>query len=117
MTKKISFYSESRFYPNEHFPYGIARSGEFIHTHAELLECHGKAYQALHAGLRAPSNEEEMCFLAVCRGEREATTDHEKAWIRFCEKTKKQPSVSPFGCGPVSSKEEQGDFLVDDLDH
>lgn len=97
MVKNGSFYAASRFYPDEHFPHGIARSGEFINTHAELLEVHGRAYSELHAGTRQPVDEEETQFLEVCRGEREALTDHEKAWERYCLKTRKTPSVSPFG--------------------
>ena len=59
MVKKGFFYSASRFYATKHFPYGRARSGEFIVSHAELLECHGNAYSELHAGIREPVNEEE----------------------------------------------------------
>ncbi len=105
MTINGSFCARSRFYPDEHFPHGIARSGEFLITHAELLERHGKAYQALHAGIRKPTNEEEMRFLEVCRGERSASTYHEKAWERYCLMICKKPSVSPFTqCSPNSAK-------------
>ncbi len=97
MTKKHSFQSNSKFYPNKHFPYGFARCGDFTNEQAELLERHGRAYEALQSGDREPSNEEEVRFIAVCRGEVDAMSEHEKAWMLYRKKVAYKPTVSPFG--------------------
>lgn len=97
MSETPSFYSNSKFYAEEHFPYGIDRCGEFTIEQAALLIKHGKAYQALHNGVCEPINDEERKFVAVCRGEKQAVTDHEKVWMRFCEKTQKRNAISAFG--------------------
>ncbi len=97
MPKKDSFISNSKFYPNRHFPYGFARCGDFTSEQAELLERHGRAYEALHMGDREPANEEESRFIAVCRGDAEPTTEHEKVWMLYRKKITSRPTVSPFG--------------------
>ncbi len=81
------------FYGDEHFPYGIERSGEFTREQAKLLVQHGCAYQALAEGSRAPVTREEELFIAVCRGERPAQSVHEKAWQLFCAKTFASKSI------------------------
>ncbi|HBC55773.1 MAG TPA: hypothetical protein DCZ03_01285 [Gammaproteobacteria bacterium] len=97
MPKQNSFYSESKFYPDQHFPYGLSRSGDFNLFQAALLEKHGKAYEALHFGRREPVNGEEARFISVCRGELPPQTEHEKVWLYFCEKIERKPPVSAFG--------------------
>ena len=97
MTKQCSFYSESKFYPDQHFPYGLSRSGDFNLFQAVLLEKHGQAYEALHFGLREPVNREEARFVEVCRGESPPQTEHEKVWIYYCEKIERKPHISAFG--------------------
>lgn len=89
MNESPPFFSSSKFYAEEHFPYGISRSGEFTIAQSDLLLNHGKAYQALHGGTRLPTNDEESMFVKVCRGEKEPQSSHELVWMRFCEKTQK----------------------------
>lgn len=124
MNKKISFSCDSAFFAEEFFPFGISRSGEFTREQAELLEKHGRAYQGIHNGTREPVNEEEQGFLAVCLGEKEPETNHEKAWARFCQKINKGPIVTAFGdknpstllrdsLNPLPSELNDGDELVD----
>ena len=111
-----SFVSSKRFNPVSFYPYGIARSGEYNRQQVEYLEQFGEAYTALASGERAPITEEEKRFVAVCRGECEASNLHERAWILFCKKTGSRRVASPFG----SSKETNGDLNAsvssDDLD-
>ncbi len=118
MTQKSSFRSNSRFYPDKHFPYGFARCGDFTSEQAELLERHGRAYEALHMGDREPANEEEARFIAVCRGEADATTEHEKAWMLYRKKVAYRPTVSPFGAIIKSSPQVEVDEgkLSEDLE-
>lgn len=87
MANISSFYSNRKFYADEHFPYGIDRSGEFTSCQANLLIKHGMAYKALAEGGRVPETPEEEVFVAVCQGKRAPTTDHEKVWVLFCTKT------------------------------
>lgn len=109
-----SFQANGKFNPTTHFPYGLARSGEFNRQQVLLLEKHGKAYEALHMGQRAPANEEEAHFLAVCRGDVEPETEHERVWMRYCQKIQKKPSISLFGSTPkVSGAEEIVDEPLD----
>ena len=65
-----SFLSNKKFYGEEHYPYGISRSGDFNNEQSTLLQNHGIAYQELHSGARAPINEEEQAFVIVCEGNR-----------------------------------------------
>lgn len=116
MSKPTAFLSHSKFYAEEHFRYGLARSGEFSSKQALLLENHGKAYQALHDGFQEPADDEERNFLAVCRGEREPSTPHEIAWVRFCQKTSMRPSISVFGVGHPSVPADDNSFASDDWD-
>lgn len=97
MNKIDPFATHSRFYGDAYFPYGLSRSGEFNRRQSELLECHGKAYEGLYQGLREPVNSEEQRFLAVCRGEVEAVSEHEKVWMLFLRKVESRVSVSAFG--------------------
>lgn len=86
MTNILSFDSNRKFYADDHFPYGISRSGEFTREYASLLTEHGWAYQTLAEGSRVPATPEEKAFVAVCRGKKAAETSHEKAWMLFCSK-------------------------------
>ncbi len=86
MVSQDVFYSERPFFGTEHFPHGLAGSGEFSHIQVQLIETHGWAYQALEDGSRAPSNADEEHFVDVMNGQQDARTPHEKAWLRFKEK-------------------------------
>lgn len=97
MYKKVPFFSNSKFYSDKHFPYGFARSGQFTREQSNLLERHGRAYEALHMGKQEPENEEESRFIRVCRGDADPVTEHEKVWMLYCKLIAKRPSVSPFG--------------------
>lgn len=81
-----SFQAERKFWDDEHFPYGFSRSGDFTLEQAALLEQCGHAYRALANGEREPSSQEEKDFVAFCRGVKEASSGHEKAWKRYQEK-------------------------------
>lgn len=97
MQKKDSFLSNTKFYSDKYFPHGFARCGEFSREQADLLERHGRAYEALDKGKREPVNDEEAHFILVCRGEAKPETEHEDVWMRYRRKVEKRPTVSPFG--------------------
>lgn len=50
---------------------------------AALIRRHLHFYQALAAGARAPATAAQRRFVAVVRGEAEAETEHERAYLRW----------------------------------
>lgn len=111
MNRKVAFKASSKFYGNSSFPYGISRSGEFSRQQAQLLESHGVAYEALYQGKRAPVNREEERFLAVCRGESEPLSEHEKVWMLFLSKAENRSRESLFrDINPNRSELGEDDF-------
>lgn len=84
MRNIASFSSKRKFYGDSQFPYGIDRSGEFSRQQASLLMSHGWAYLELAEGIRVSVTPEEKAFVAVCRGEREPKTEHERVWRLYC---------------------------------
>ncbi len=80
MTTQQPFKAEKTFSDRAHFPYGFARSGEFSKKQATLLELYGRAYKDIQDGERTPVTPEEAEFLRFCNNEKEAETEHEKAW-------------------------------------
>lgn len=87
MTQQNSFKSDSKFWATNFFPKGIGRSGHFNKEQTNLLENHGVAYEALADGSREPVSEEEVAFVLVFQGQKEAQTKHERTWKRFLEVT------------------------------
>lgn len=92
-----SFYASKRFNPIHHFPYGLARSGEFNRKQVALLEQHGESYSALESGDSAPKDQAEKRFIEVCEGMREARSEHEKVWMLYRKKVNSKMVASPFG--------------------
>ncbi len=115
MSKPQTFEDRRKFYGQEYFPYGLDRSGEFSRQRAQLLITHGYAYQELDSGTRKPVNAEEEQFTAVCRGERAAETEHEKAWCQFREKTAR-PKAIAFAYTPIRSSQTET-FTEDSYDY
>ena len=85
-----SFKTNKKFYASSIYPYGISRSGDFTRQQSELLENHGEAYQELHNGERAPVNDEERDFVAVCREQKSPESQPEVAWMRYYKKSQEQ---------------------------
>ncbi|WP_237212997.1 DUF413 domain-containing protein [Falsiroseomonas oryziterrae] len=48
-----------------------------------LIERYGDFYRALNGGKRTPSTPEQVRFVAVCRGEADAVTEHEIAFTKY----------------------------------
>jgi len=107
-----SFRSLKKFFGQEHFPYGLSRSGKFTKKQVALLEAHGIAYQELHSRQREPLNEEENDFVMVCEGKRAPQTDHERVWIHYCKKVEESGAVISFVVG--GSDDLAGSFYADD---
>ena len=84
-----SFTTTNRFFDNKHYPRGFSRHGDFTIKEAQLLERHGYAFNELDLGKREPSTEEEIRFVAVCRGEREPDTEAERVWSKYMSRIKR----------------------------
>jgi len=69
-----------------------------------LLEEHGEAYLALHSGARLPANSEEQDFVLVCSGKKTPETDHERTWLRYCEKIHAPVVTAAFSGKPTPMK-------------
>ena len=71
------------FTDNRHYPYGLERSGDFSIREAELLRRLGETFRRLEVGEHQAVNEVEEQFLKMIRGEKEASTDCEKLWLKY----------------------------------
>ncbi len=85
MAENLSFFSNKRFFDDQHFPYGFDRSGEFTSLQAKLLTDHGRAYEGLSTGFMLPTTKEEEDFVAFVQGQRQAETAHEKTWKKYLD--------------------------------
>lgn len=84
-----SFSTTNRFFDNKFYPRGFSRHGDFTIKEAQLLERHGYALNELDLGKRQPATEEEIQFVAMCRGERPASTETEKTWAKYIERIRR----------------------------
>jgi len=71
------------FYDDFHFPRGFARSGYFSIKQAEIIGQYGRRLSALWKGEAIAETEDELSFVAFCRGEKEASNDFESAWRAY----------------------------------
>lgn len=55
----------------------------FSNEEMEILEQKGHQLRALAAGTQKPRNNEERMFVKVCKGQREAFTIMEFAWLKY----------------------------------
>lgn len=78
-----SFSKTNRFFDNKSYQSGFSRHGDFTIKEAQMLERYGYELNELDLGKRQPVNEEEIQFVAMCRGERDASTDMEKTWAKY----------------------------------
>lgn len=106
-----SFVANRRFFDDRNFPKGFARSGRFTLAEGTLLEKHGIAMQELELGSRQPANEEETRFLEVCKGEVEALSQFEKAWMKYKQRlSEKRKFHTVFGKKRLADGSEDFSF-------
>jgi hypothetical protein len=113
MDKNNSFQATRRFTDDEHFPYGFARSGDFTIWQANLLEAYGHAFRALESGERQPESQLEIDFVAFCRGEKPAESEHEKVWKRYRRSVSEDThrySLSGLGANNSSNAQPTADY-------
>lgn len=78
-----SFQTTHRFFDNKNYPRGFSRHGDFTIKEAQLLERSGYSFNELDLGKREPLTAEEKEFVAVCRGDKQPTTEAEKVWAKY----------------------------------
>lgn len=71
------------FTDNRNYPYGLERSGDYSIREAQLLHRLGETFRRLEVGEHKPVNEVEEQFIKMIKGEKEATTDCEKLWLKY----------------------------------
>jgi uncharacterized protein YifE (UPF0438 family) len=111
-----SFSSNRRFYDDKHFPRGFSRSGVFTLKEADLLERLGQVFKDLEEGSRQPSDDIEIRFVQVCKGEVEAQTPEEKVWLKFKQRTGRRRFHGLVGTprGAAAESVESDDVSVGD---
>lgn len=83
-----SFISPRRFIDNKNYPRGLSRHGDYTIKEAQLLEKYGNAFLELESGKRTPETDEEKQFIEVCKGNQPASTELEKVWMKYVQKTR-----------------------------
>lgn len=71
------------FVDSRNYPYGLERSGDYSIREAQQLRQLGETFRRLEVGELEPSNEVETQFVKMTRGEKEATSDSEKLWLKY----------------------------------
>ncbi len=112
-----SFQSQKKFYDDKNFPRGFSRSGDFTLKEAEMLEAYGSACRQLSLENSEPQTAEEQHFVAVCRGEAEAETALERAWLKYVRLTGQRRFFTLFGSTKSSaSSTPRSKSTIDDDD-
>ena len=112
-----SFVAKRRFFDDRNFPKGFTRSGRFTLAEGNLLEKHGASMQELEEGQRQPVNEEEQRFLQVMRGEAEAETVYEKAWLKYKQRVQeKRKFHTVFGKKRIADGRDDFSYVETDND-
>ena len=101
-----AFESDKQFRDPKNFPYGFARSGEFTHQQAVLMEKHGYAYIELASGSRQPTGELEEAFVSFCNGQKDAETLHERTWKRYQDKVNRKVNCYSLASTPRVSDDD-----------
>ncbi|MCF1429026.1 MAG: DUF413 domain-containing protein [Shewanella sp.] len=91
LTGPDAFLSHRKFYDDEHFPKGFNCCGDLTTKEAQILENHGVAMKELAEGKRLPSAVEEIEFVEVLSGKREAKSLFELIWLKYCRISNGKP--------------------------
>jgi len=76
------------FYDDFHFPRGFSRSGYFSKMQADVLSTYGRRLCALWKEEEKAETPAEIEFVNFCKGQKEATSDYEKAWRSYLDAIK-----------------------------
>jgi len=110
----MNFDSPRKYYDDQNFPHGFHRSGDFTRAQAQLLEAKGITLKALHEGHQTPDDDDERNFVAMCQGQREASTAIEKTWRSYLNALKKKQVYFTASSAAVTDTDSSTDIIEDD---
>lgn len=104
------------FYDVKNFPHGFGRSGHFSRKEGDLLAEGGAVANQLLAGNLQPQSPAQEQFLRVCKGELEASTEFEKAWLKYVDFIGRKRFVVSFGSAGNFESQSSGQYESDMTD-
>ncbi|WP_051202057.1 DUF413 domain-containing protein [Ferrimonas senticii] len=116
-TTAAQSFKQAGLFSDKRYPRGLARSGVFTFSEAQLLERHGKAFQQLSAGLQQPENDIEQHFIEVAHGRAEAISAEEKVWLKYQKTlTRRSYTLTSSNRSNSNDDDEGSSDDSDDLD-
>lgn len=112
----VSFESPKLFMDKKNFPYGFARSGMFTKNQTLVLERNGVAYTELANGTRTPVTEDEKNFVAFCKGDKPAESEHEKVWKTYLSQIGRKVSYLSMETGKHKPAADLSEDFSDETD-
>ena len=111
------FEQQGPFYDNTNFPRGFNKSGEFTLNESDLLTRYGKHLRLLETQDVGKQSTAQKRFIKVCRGEVEAESTLEKAWMKYRTKVA-QPKIiiSPYSSASTYNQDDQEETVDTDFD-
>ncbi|CAM3921777.1 DUF413 domain-containing protein [Vibrio aquimaris] len=85
MSDTLFRHGKKRFFDNEKFPRGFAKSGDFTLAEEEILTLYGDTMQGLETGLIEPDNAEEKHFIKVLENPSKAKSKLERVWLKYIQ--------------------------------
>lgn len=114
------YFLSQGFFDDDRYPYGFKRSGDFTIGEALALEDKGALFQALQNGEVSDPAPEDLQLIKVIKGEAQASTTEEKAWLKYSRgKKRTQVWLNDSEKRPVSRADSDDDAEPDidyDLD-
>lgn len=105
-----------KFYDDRNYPRGFSRSGDFTISEAAIMEKYGVTCRALTNESITPESEAEHHFVAVFKGEVEATTPVEKIWKKYLSRTEQRHYFSVFGSKVNPAADDDDSYVDDDIE-
>jgi uncharacterized protein YifE (UPF0438 family) len=105
-----------QFIDRQHFPYGFRKSGDFSIAEADVLSIYGKTLADLESGQIAPDNEEEHHFIAVLKGEQQANSLFEKAWLKYIKLARNRKQFYTLHSSASNQSDYDDDYTDDEFD-
>ena len=105
-----------QFIDRQHFPYGFRKSGDFSIPEADVLSAYGKTLAGLESGELSPENAEEQHFIAVLKGEQQASSLLEKAWLKYIKLARNRKQFYTLHRSASNQSDYDEDYSDDEFD-
>ena len=100
--KPTGIYSDKK-----NFPWGFSKSGDFTIDQAKILEIYGKRLLALEQKEISPETQEEKRFVAVCDGDKVASSSLEITWEKYRTVIKQKSPTHTFNRSKIISGDKE----------